>query len=211
MTTMSQSISPAITSVRADQGLSADSDVFLVQAVQAGKVSAFDELVRRHRKRMYSVIYNMTSNAEDAADLTQETFVKAFSSINKFKGKSAFYTWLYRIGVNMTLAHLKKNRYRQFFSFEKISEEGAQDEIVTQLSSTKGNKALLMKELQEHLNEALQKLSVDHRTVVVLHEVEGLPLVEIAQILKTSEGTIRSRLHHAKAKLQEFLHPYLNT
>lgn len=186
-----------------------DLDIDLVRSVQSGNVSAFDVLVKRHRKRLYSVIYNMTSNAEDAADLTQDTFVKAFSAISKFKGKSAFYTWLYRIGVNMTIAHLKKNRLRQFFSFEKISEEGAHDEILSQLSTVKGNKSLLMKELQEKLNESLLKLSVNHRTVVVLHEIEGLSLVEIAQVLNISEGTIRSRLHHAKVKLQKILTPYL--
>lgn len=187
-----------------------DTDWVLVQRVQAGDVNAFDELVRNYRKRIYSVIYNLTSNREDAADLTQEAFIKGFRSIHRFQGKSSFFTWIYRIAINTTLTHLKRNRFRQFFSFENIDEEGASAEILERLvSKTESDKPTLLKELQEKLNESLHKLSIKHRTVVILHEIEGLSHQEIAAITKTTEGTVRSRLHYAKQQLQNYLQDYI--
>ena len=185
-------------------------DLRLVERVQAGEVEAFDALTRTYRARVFSIIYNMTSNREDTADLTQETFIKAFTSISRFRGKSSFFTWIYRIAVNTTLSHLKKNRMRRFFSFETVDEEIAGSEIVEKLvASTGADKPTLLNELQERLNDALQSLSVKHRTVVVLFEIEGLSHTEIAQILKISEGTVRSRLHYAKQQLQSMLQDYL--
>jgi len=152
----------------------------------------------------------LTSNREDAADLTQETFIKAFTSIQKFKGKSSFFTWIYRIGINTTLSSMKKNRLRRFFSFENINDEVSQSEILEWLADqTNANRGVLLKELQEKLNEALQKLSPKHRTVVVLFEIEGLSHQEIAEIMNCSEGTVRSRLHYAKQQLQTSLKDYL--
>ena len=182
-----------------------------VSRVQAGDVAAFDHLVKKYRERIFSVIYNMTSNREDASDLTQDTFIKAFSSINRFRGKSSFFTWIYRIAVNTTLSHLKKHRMRHFFSFENIQEEASQSEIFETLASkVAADKPTLLHELQEKLNDALQTLSVKHRTVVILFEIEGLSHAEIAQILKVSEGTVRSRLHYAKQQLQSYLQSYLD-
>lgn len=189
----------------------ADPDRALVQRVQAGDVSAFDQLVRTHRQRLYSVIYNLTANREDAADLTQDAFIKAFRSIHRFRGRSSFFTWLYRIAVNSALSHLKRNRYRQFFSFEKLDETVSQSDIVEYLcAKNQSDKPALMKELQEKLNEALQKLSLKHRTVVILHDIEGFSHQEIAQITQTTEGTVRSRLHYAKQQLQGYLKDYLD-
>lgn len=188
-----------------------DSDMALVSRVQAGDSAAFDQLVRDYRQRLYSIIYNLTSNREDAADLTQETFIKAFRSIHRFKGKSSFFTWLYRIAVNTTLSHLKRNRFRQFFSFENINEDGASHEILERLvAKSRSDKPTLLKELQEKLNEALQTLSPKHRTVIILYEIEGLSHQEIATITKTTEGTVRSRLHYAKQQLQSSLQDYIN-
>ena len=175
-------------------------------------MAAFDVLVRRYRERLYWVIYNLTSNREDANDLTQEAFIKAFRSISSFKGKSSFFTWLYRIAVNTTLSHLKKNRMRRFFSFENVDEEEVPNAVLLDALTAKArtDKPALLKELQEKLNEALQSLSIKHRTVVVLFEIEGLSHAEIAQITKTTEGTVRSRLHYAKEQLQSQLQAYLN-
>lgn len=185
-------------------------DAALVSRVQQGDVAAFDQLILKYRERLFSIIYNLTSNREDAADLTQESFIKAFSSINRFKGKSSFFTWLYRIAVNATLSHLKKNRMRRFFSFENLAEEVSSSDIVELLAErTKSDKSTLIRELQEKLNEAMQKLSPKHRTVVVLFEIEGLSHQEIAEIMKCSVGTVRSRLHYAKQQLQAFLQDYL--
>jgi RNA polymerase sigma-70 factor (ECF subfamily) len=188
-----------------------DSDQVLVSRVQNGEVAAFDILVRKYRERLYGIIYNLTSNREDAADLTQEAFIKAFSSINRFQGKSAFFTWLYRIGVNTALSHLKRNRFRRFFSLESIQEEGSNAQILETLAARhKSEKGALLSELQEKLNEAMQKLSPKHRTVVVLFEIEGLSHQEIAEIVGCSVGTVRSRLHYAKQQLQADLKHFLD-
>jgi RNA polymerase sigma-70 factor (ECF subfamily) len=187
-----------------------DEDLALVQRVQMGDSVAFDALTRKYRERIFSIVYNITSNREDAADLTQDAFIRAFTSIGRFKAKSSFFTWLYRIAVNTTLSHVKRNRMRHFFSFENINLELAPTEIVDLLAhKASGDRSSQLNELQEKLNEALQKLSPKHRTVVVLFEIEGLNHQEIARIMHTSEGTVRSRLHYAKQQLQSFLQDYL--
>jgi RNA polymerase sigma-70 factor (ECF subfamily) len=188
-----------------------DSDAVLVERVQNGDVAAFDHLVRKYRERLYSVIYNLTSNREDAADLTQDAFIKAFSSISRFRGKSAFFTWLYRIGVNTTLSYLKRNRFRRFFSLENIEEEGSNAVVLETLAAKhRSEKGALLSELQEKLNESLQKLSPKHRTVVVLFEIEGLSHQEISDIVGCSIGTVRSRLHYAKQQLQAELKDFID-
>ncbi len=188
-----------------------DADWLVVQRVQAGDVAAFDELVVKYRERIYAIIYNLTSNKEDTFDLSQEAFIKAFQSIGRFKGKSSFFTWLYRIAVNTTLSHLKKNRHRRFLSYENISVEVASSEILDLLAAkTSTEKPILIKELQHKLNEALQTLSVKHRTVLVLFEIDNLSHQEIAGIMNCSVGTVRSRLHYAKKQLQSELHDLLD-
>jgi len=195
----------------AAQESAASSDARIVERVQSGDVAAFDILVRKYRERLYGIIYNMTSNREDAADLTQDTFIKAFSSINRFKGNSAFFTWLYRIGVNTALSHLKRNRFRRFFSLEHIQDEGSNAQVLETLAAKhKSEKGALLSELQEKLNEAMQKLSPKHRTVVVLFEIEGLSHQEIAEIVGCSVGTVRSRLHYAKQQLQADLKHFID-
>ncbi|MBD5781814.1 sigma-70 family RNA polymerase sigma factor [Pelagicoccus sp. NFK12] len=188
----------------------ADEDLAIVHKVQAGDVDAFDELVTKYRERIYSVVYNLTSNREDASDLTQDAFIKAFQSIGRFKGKSSFFTWLYRIALNTTLTHLRKNKLRRFFSFEKMNEEDHSAGFIEQLKTdSDSDKNTLMNELQEKLNDAFQKLSVKHRTVITLYEIDGLSHKEIAEIVGTSVGTVRSRLHYAKQFLQAELKDYV--
>src|SRR5690606_12505691 len=174
----------------------ADSDWALVRRVQEGDVAAFDQLVLKYRERVYSLVYKMTSNREDASDLTQEAFIKAFQSIIRFQGQSSFFTWMYRIAVNSTLSHLRKSRLRSFFSFEKIQEDDKTSEILAQLTDKKGaDREVYVRELQEKLNEAMQKLSIKHRTVVTLFEIDGLSHEEIGEVVACSAGTVRSRLH----------------
>ena len=189
----------------------ADEVGVLVSRAQSGDLSAFDSIMLLYRERLYSVIYNMTFNHDDAADLSQEAFVKAFRSLKKFKGKSSFFTWLYRIGVNMTLSHLQRKKARKFFSFEQISEETPSSKYLDKFSSSESSSVrnTLLNELHEKLNEALLKLSDKHRTIVVLYEIDGLSHKEIATIMKCTEGTVRSRLHYAKIQLQSLLSDYL--
>ncbi len=194
-----------------ERQLEADSDLAIVRRVQEGDVAAFDQLVLKYRGRVYGVVYNMTSNREDASDLTQDAFIKSFQSINRFQGQSSFFTWLYRIAVNSTLTHLRKNRLRTFFSFEKINEDDkVSAEVIAALTDNTGaDQETFARELQEKLNEAMQKLSIRHRTVITLFEIDGLGHQEIAEIMNCSVGTVRSRLHYAKQLLQSELQPYM--
>ncbi len=194
-----------------DRQHEADADLAVVRRVQAGDVAAFDDLVRKYRARVYSVVYHLTSNREDAADLTQDAFIRAFQSINRFQGQSSFFTWLYRIAVNATLTHLRKNRLRTFFSFEKLDHEDAVSaEVISALTDASGaDRETFARELQEKLNEAMQKLSIKHRTVITLFEIDGLSHQEIAEVMDCSVGTVRSRLHYAKQLLQSELQPYI--
>ncbi len=189
----------------------ADADLDVVRRVQAGDVAAFDHLILKYRERVYGILYNMTSNREDAADLTQDAFIKAFQSIHRFGGQSSFFTWLYRIAVNSTLSHLRKARLRSFFSLENLdSDEPISKEVIAALTDKTGaDRDTFVHELQEKLNDAMQKLSIKHRTVVTLFEIEGLGHHEIAQVMNCSVGTVRSRLHYAKQLLQSELQPYI--
>jgi RNA polymerase sigma-70 factor (ECF subfamily) len=187
-----------------------DLDWAIVQRVQNGEVSAFNQLVQKYRQSLFSIIYNMTGNREDATDIAQEVFIKAFQSIKQFRGQASFYTWLYRIAVNSSITFIKRAKKQRFINYETIDETLVSSEILEYFTAkTKTEKGALLKELQEKLNEALQKLSPKHRIVVILHEVEGMNHKEIADITKTSEGTVRSRLHYAKRMLQAFLLDYV--
>jgi RNA polymerase sigma-70 factor (ECF subfamily) len=185
-------------------------DAVHVAAAQAGDVGAVDVLVRRHRERIFGVLYHVTGNREDAADLAQDTFILAFRSIRKFRGASQFYTWLYRIAVNLALRHLRRRRVRQFFSFERLELDGASEEFAEALATKlSANKSLLLKELRREISEALAGLSPRHRMVVVLAEIEGLSTEEIAEAMGCAAGTVRSRLHYAKGYLKSALRRYL--
>jgi RNA polymerase sigma-70 factor (ECF subfamily) len=194
-----------------ERKLEADADLAIVRQVQGGDVAAFDALITKYRERVLGIIYNMTSNREDAADLTQDAFIKAFQSIHRFQGQASFFTWLYRIAINSTLSHLRKNRLRSFFSLERVdSDDPVSKEVIDALTEQSGaGRDAFVRELQEKLNDAMQKLSINHRTVVTLFEIEGLSHQEIAEVMGCSIGTVRSRLHYAKQLLQAELQPYL--
>jgi RNA polymerase sigma factor (sigma-70 family) len=189
----------------------ADSDMAIVRQVQSGEVAAFDRLILKYRERIFGIVYHMTANREDAADLTQDAFIKAFQSINRFGGQSSFFTWLYRIAINSTLSHLRKHRLRSFFSLETIDQDApVSRELIAALTDKTGaDRDAFVHELKEKLNEAMQKLSIKHRTVVTLFEIDGLGHQEIAEIMECSVGTVRSRLHYAKQLLQSELQPYM--
>jgi len=194
-----------------ERKLEADADLDIVRKVQAGDVAAFDHLIVKYRERVLGIIYNMTSNREDAADLAQDAFIKAFQSINRFQGQASFFTWMYRIAVNSTVTHLRKNRLRSFFSLESVREDDpVSRELIDALTDKTGvGRDSFVRELQEKLNDAMQKLSINHRTVVTLFEIDGLSHQEIAEVMDCSVGTVRSRLHYAKQLLQAELQPYL--
>jgi RNA polymerase sigma factor (sigma-70 family) len=186
-------------------------DRSLVRQAQEGDLSAFDELIRRHQERVYATIYHMTSNHEDANDLTQETFVKAYKALGSFKGDSGFFTWVYRIAVNKTINFLKqrKNRHNGY-SLNDLDFNAEHDpDLVALISEKTPRRDMNLAELQEKLNEAMQKLSDVHRLVVTLHDVQGLSHEEIGRIMECNPGTVRSRLFYARQQLQGSLADYL--
>jgi len=181
----------------------------LILKAQGGDTAAFDALVEKYKKRLYTLVYNMLGNHEDAADLSQEIFVRAFKSLHSFRSQANFYTWLYRIGINTTLNFLKKRR-EAHLSLNEWDEDLEEDPQWSELvSKENARKSVDLEELREKLNEALQKLSEDHRAVVVLHDIEGMRHQEIARVLRCSEATARSRLFYAHQQLQALLANYL--
>lgn len=196
-----------------EQALSSngDSDRELVERAQAGDTRAFDQLVRKYTPRLYGLVYNMTSNRDDTADLLQDIFSKAYRSLRRFMGKSSFYTWIYSIAVNMTLNFLKKRGRYARISLDDV-DTGIQNDPEFIRLTTAGTSTLRevnIHELQKRLNEAMMKLSEDHRTVVTLYDIQGLQHSEISKILGVSEGTVRSRLFYAHRQLQNFLEDFI--
>jgi RNA polymerase sigma-70 factor (ECF subfamily) len=184
----------------------------LVRSARRGDLTAYDELVKRYQERIYATIYHMTSNHEDANDLAQESFVKAFQALNSFKGGSTFYTWLYRIAVNKTINFLKQRKKRQHMSLNALGFNAEHDpDLVALISDKTPFRAAGLSELQNFLNEALLKLSEPHRMVVVLHDVQGQSHEEIAEIIGCNIGTVRSRLFYARQQLQGYLSEYAKT
>jgi RNA polymerase sigma-70 factor (ECF subfamily) len=182
----------------------------LVQRARGGDLTAYDELVKRYQERIYATIYHMTSNHEDANDLAQESFIKAFQALKHFKGGSSFYTWLYRIAVNKTINFLKQRRHRVHMSLNDLDFNAEHDpDLMALISDKTPRREAGLTELQEKLNAALLKLSEPHRLVVVLHDVQGLSHEEIAKVMNCNIGTVRSRLFYARQQLQAWLADYL--
>lgn len=188
----------------------ANDEMALVVKAQKGDLAAYDELVRRYQERIYATIYHMTSNHEDANDLAQDTFIKAYQALKSFKGGSSFYTWVYRIAVNKTINFLKQRKNRSHLSLNDLDFNAEHDpDLVALVSDKTPRRDANLAELQEKLNEAMQKLSDSHRLVVTLHDVQGLAHEEIAEIMDCNIGTVRSRLFYARQQLQAYLSDYL--
>lgn len=185
-------------------------DLALVTRAKNEDASAYDELIRRYQERIYATVYHMTSNHEDANDLTQETFIKAYRALKSFKGDSSFYTWVYRIAINKTINFLKQRKNKFHMSLNDLDFNAEHDpDLVSLVSDKTPRRDLGLTELQEKLNAAMQKLSDVHRMVVTLHDVQGLSHDEIAEIMDCNVGTVRSRLFYARQQLQGSLSDYL--
>jgi RNA polymerase sigma-70 factor (ECF subfamily) len=184
----------------------------LVRYARRGDLKYYDELVRRYQERIYATIYHMTSNHEDANDLAQESFIKAYTALKSFKGGSSFYTWLYRIAVNKTINFLKQRRNKHHLSLNDMDFNAEHDpDLMALISDKTPQRDINLSELQKKLNEALLKLSEPHRMVVVLHDVQGVSHEEIAEIVGCNIGTVRSRLFYARQQLQGFLADYIKS
>ena len=211
---VSEGFSPAIlknfmSSESANES-SADADRGLVARAQEGDTAAFDQLVVKYSPRLYGMIYHMTSNKEDANDLMQDVFAKAYRSLSRFRGKSSFYTWIYAIGTNMTLNFLKKRKRRAAWSLDELDSGIQNDDAMVDIAHFANPRHQSdVNELQKRLNEAMQSLSDDHRAVVTMFDIQGIPHAEISKILKVSEGTVRSRLFYAHQQLQGYLEEFI--
>ena len=185
-------------------------DSELVRRAQQEDLAAYDLLIRRYQERIYATLYNMTSNHEDANDMTQETFIKAYKALKSFKGDSSFFTWIYRIGVNKTINFLKQRKNRSAMSLNDVDFNAEHDpDLVALVSDKTPSRDAGLTELQERLNAAILKLSEPHRLVVTLHDIQGLPHEEIAKIMECNVGTVRSRLFYARQQLQALLSDFL--
>jgi RNA polymerase sigma-70 factor (ECF subfamily) len=183
-----------------------DPDQELVTRAREGDTRAFDALILKYGDKLYGLVYNMTSHKEDTHDLLQEIFARAYQSLGSFRGNSSFYTWIYQIAVNLTLNFLKKRKRRSGLSLNEL-ELGAQQDpgLIDSTHEANPERQSHLNELQVKLNEAMQKLSEPHRMVVTMFDIQGMSHADIAKVLKTSEGTIRSRLHYAHLQLQSLL------
>ncbi|MCC7384709.1 MAG: sigma-70 family RNA polymerase sigma factor [Deltaproteobacteria bacterium] len=180
-----------------------------VEAALDGDNQVFGRLVERYQKRVYALAFGILRNREDAWDVAQEAFVKAYKNLGTFEGSSAFYTWLYRITYNLSLDLLRSKSRRETVDFEEgrahVSEElGEALQQPEHPSDTVDRR-----ELTEVVQRAMTRLSEKHRAIIVLREIEGLSYEEMAEVLKISKGTVMSRLFHARRNLQTLLRPYL--
>ncbi len=189
-----------------EQDQSRREDEELVARAQTGDSVAFDALVVKHSPRLYALVYNMTSNHDDTDDLLQDVWAKAYRSIGGFRGKSQFYTWLHSVAANTTLNFLKRRGRRWMMSLDDVDNGILQDKefVELQANSTPVRETDLG-EMQQKINEAMMKLTPEHRAVVTMFDIQGLPHADIAKVLGIGEGTVRSRLFYAHKQLQAWL------
>lgn len=185
----------------------------LVRRAQDGDRDAFRELVERYQRKVYSICYGMLKNNDDSLDVSQEVFVKVFRYIEKFNHQSSFYTWLYRITVNMCIDHIRKNKKVRNVEYDdRISREGdveGDEHILPSQLGLNPDKVYGRKELREKMLEALETLSEKHRVILIMREVDGMSYEEMAEALNISKGTVMSRLFHARRYFQDAISPYL--
>lgn len=180
-------------------------DQTIVERVLKGDVEAYSMLVDKYQDRIYSAVVNYVANREDAIDITQETFVKAYSKLNTFNAGSAFYTWIYRIAVNAAIDFIRKRKSRQADSLDDDKYTQAGFEPVSKDMSTDPERVVVKSEQAHMLRKAISQLSDKLRSALVLHDVEGLSQEEVAQILKVPVGTVKSRVSRARIELRYIL------
>ncbi len=196
-----------------EQTTDALTDLKLVERSRKGDDTAFAELVVRYQNKVYSIALGMIKNREDAMDITQDAFVKVHRYLDNFQGNSSFYTWLYRIVINLCIDHIRKEGRRANTDFDEkhlySSETNENNDILPHNSDNNPSKLLGRKEMALRIQDAVNDLPEYHRAVIVMREIEGLSYTEMAKTMKVSKGTIMSRLHHARQKLKKSLEPYL--
>jgi RNA polymerase sigma-70 factor (ECF subfamily) len=188
-------------------------DAALVERYRAGDGSALTALVEKYQDRIYNTCWRMCGNAEDAADLTQETFVKVMEAIEGFGGRSSFYTWAFRIAVNLTLTHRRTHVRRRTVSLSAAKTSDGEEAGAEQWAPSNASSAedqISERERDECVASAVNDLDDEHRTVIILRDMQALDYREIAEILDVPSGTVKSRLHRARLALKEKLGPILD-
>jgi RNA polymerase sigma-70 factor, ECF subfamily len=180
-------------------------DQTLVRASQRGDMAAFEELVARHRDRIYARAYSMMRNEEEAVDLSQEAWVKGWQRLAQFQGDSSFGTWMTRIVINLCLDQLRKHKRQRAESIEAMDEESGGVERQMPVVTVNPTAGLERGELRQRIDKAMSQLSYEHRTVLVLHEFEEMEYKAIAKAMGCSMGTVMSRLFYARRKLAALL------
>ena len=183
-------------------------DVALWKAAQRGDMRAFEELVARHRDKVYARAFSMIRNEEDAIDLSQEAWVKAWQRLKQFQGDSSFLTWMTRIVINLCLDKLRKQKRERAESIENLEEESGGVERQMPTVTVNPTERLERSELRQRIDKALGQLSYEHRTVLILHEFEDLEYKEIAKRMQCSIGTVMSRLFYARRKMAVLMASY---
>ncbi len=176
----------------------------VIARCQRGDQDALKELFERYRQKVYRIAYGVVREREEALDIVQEVFIKLFHSIKQFKGKSQFYTYLYRMAMNTALDHSR--RMKRASPLSQAEEQGFQP---SDDSEKRPDRIFDRKELEERLRQAINRLSPDQRAVLIFREVEGLSYQEIAEAVGCSLGTVMSRLHYGRKRIQEFLKNYV--
>src|SRR6516164_5440670 len=189
----------------ADKDYSSAEDKALVRAAQQGQMSAFEELVARHREKIYARAYSMMRNEEEAVDLSQEAWVKGWQRLQQFQGESSFGTWMTRIVINLCLDQLRKHKRQRTESIEEMDEESGGVERQMPVVTVNPTAGLERGELRQRIDRALGQLSYEHRTVLILHEFEELEYKQIAKVMGCSIGTVMSRLFYARRKMAALL------
>jgi RNA polymerase sigma-70 factor, ECF subfamily len=188
-----------------EQPHSSADDARLVRAAQQGDLDSFEELVARHRDKLYARAFSMMRNEEDAIDLSQEAWVKGWQRLKQFQGDSSFSTWMTRIVINLCLDELRKQKRRPVDSIEALDEESGGVERQMPVVTVNPTERLERGELRQRIDDGLARLSHEHRTVLVLHEFEQMEYKEIAKAMECSIGTVMSRLFYARRKLAALL------
>jgi RNA polymerase sigma-70 factor, ECF subfamily len=184
---------------------SSTDDQTLVRAAQKGDMGAFEELVARHRDKIYARAFSMMRNEEEAVDLSQEAWVKGWQRLKQFQGEAGFATWMTRITINLCLDQLRRHKRHRSESLEAMDEESGGVERHMPVVTVNPTAGLERAELRKRIDQAMSELSHEHRTVLVLHEFEEMEYKEIAKTMGCSIGTVMSRLFYARRKLAALL------
>jgi RNA polymerase sigma-70 factor, ECF subfamily len=183
-----------------------DSEKLLLEKSKAGDIAAFEQLIECYQRKIYNIALRIVGNYDDANDLAQEVFIRIYKSIGNFKQQSSFSTWIYRITTNVCLDDIRKRKNRKVISLDeeiKLDDGEMKRQIVSDdpLPEDMAEKS----EMRKIVNDAINRLSEEHRIVIVLRDIQGFSYEEIAQIVKCPEGTVKSRINRARQVLKNIL------